>query len=108
MRKVKGEGSYTRKSDGAEINYAFEYDVLESVKDISETELLALSNRMLKVDGNNTSREKAKSANGDSTARVLSPEEKEERKQARKADGDLLKLIRAKGLSQADLADLLK
>jgi len=108
MRTVKGQGSYTRKVDGSEVVYDFEYKVLENVSDVSEAELLALANRMLKVDGNNVSREKAKTANGDSTARLLTPEQKEANKQARKADSNLLKLIKAKGLSEADLADLLK
>ena len=107
-RVVKGQGCYTRKATGEEISYDFEYKVLENVGDVSEAELLALANRMLKVDGNNVSREKAKTANGDSTARLLTPEQKEANKLSRKADSNLLKLIKAKGLSEADLADLLK
>ena len=67
-----------------------------------------MANRMLKVDGNNVAREKAKTANGDSTVRLLTPEQREANKQARKADSNLLKLIKSKGLSEADLADLLK
>ena len=108
MRTIKGEGSYTRKATGEDIDYSFEYKVLEGVEDIPSAELLALANRMLKVDGNNVAREKAKTANGDSTARLLTPEQKEANKQARKADSNLLRLIKSKGLSEADLADLLK
>jgi hypothetical protein len=107
MRKVKGEGSYTNK-EGVEVSYSFDYAVLEVVNDIGEVELLALANRMLKVDANNTSRESAKRANGDSTARVMTAEQKEANKQSRKADSTLLKLIKAKGLSLDDLNDLLK
>ena len=108
MRTIKGEGSYTRKATGEDIAYQYEYKVLESIDDVAEVEVLALANRMLKVDGNNVAREKAKTANGDSTARLLTPEQKEANKQARKADSNLLKLIKSKGLSEADLADLLK
>ena len=108
MRTIKGEGSYTRKATGEDIAYQYEYKVLESIDDVAEVEVLALANRMLKVDGNNVAREKAKAANGDSTARLLTPEQKEANKQARKADSNLLKLIKSKGLSEADLADLLK
>ena len=108
MRTIKGEGSYTRKATGEDIAYDYEYKVIEDISDISSAEILALANRMLKVDGNNTAREKAKSANGDSTVKPLTPEQKEANKQSRKADSNLLKLIKAKGLSEADLADLLK
>jgi hypothetical protein len=109
MRVVKGEGTYTRKSDGKEVSYDFEYKVVESINDIGEVEALALLNRMLKVDANNVAREKAKVANGDSTARVLSPEEKEARKQERKANSELLKIIKAKGISSKEqLASLLQ
>ncbi len=108
MRTVKGEGSYTRKADNADVAYSFEYKVLESLEDMSEAEILALCNRMLKVDGNNTSREKAKVANGDSTARILTAEEKEARKAGRKADSELLKALKAKGMTLEDLQALLK
>ena len=107
MRTVKGQGSYTRKADGSDVSYDFEYRVLESIEDIAEAEVLALANRMLKVDGNNTSREKAKSVNGDSTARIMSAEEKEANKVKAKADRELLKALKAKGISIADLEKLL-
>jgi hypothetical protein len=108
MRKVQGEGTYTRKSDGTEISYSFEYEVVESIKDIGEAEALALINRMLKVDANNVAREKAKVANGDSTARVLTPEQKEANKKARKELSDLVKLGKAKGMSVADIIALVR
>ena len=107
MRQVNATGSYTRKTTGEEVSYDFAYDVLEQVTDMSEAELLALVNRMLKVDANNTAREKAKSVNGDSTARMLTPEQKEANKVTRKADRELLAMIKGKGLSEADIKALL-
>ena len=65
----------------------YEYSVIDNVEDLPEVEALALCNRMLKVDANNQAREKAKSANGDSTAKVLTPEEREANKLARKEQG---------------------
>ena len=106
MRTIKGEGQYTRKATGESISYEFEYSVVESISDIAETESLKLINRMLKIDANNTAREKTKSANGDSTAKVLTPEQKEANKQARKADSELLKLLRSKGLSIEDIQNI--
>lgn len=109
MRKVNGEGSYTRKGTGEEIVYSYEYPVLESTSDVNEGELLAIANRMLKVDANNVAREKAKAANGDSTARVLTPEEKERRKAERHEQGAIIKALKAKGFgSLADIEKLLK
>ena len=108
LRDVNGDGSYTRKSTGEEMPYNFVFKVLEDVGDIPKAEILALANRMLKVDANNTAREKSKVANGDSTARVLTAEEKAERKSQRQKDSNLLKVIKSKGLSLADLEDLLK
>jgi len=111
MRTIKGEGSYTRKATGEEIIYQYDYKVLEDISDVSEVELLKLANRMLKQDGNNPAREKAKSLNGDSSVKPLTPEQKEANKQARKADGADLKMIREEakrqGISVIDLLALI-
>lgn len=100
MRTVKDNGSYTSKKSGQEVGYSFEFTVLDTVEDMASAEVLALANRMLKVDANNKAREKTKSDNGDSTARILTAEEKAERKEQRQKDSADLKAIRALALSQ--------
>jgi hypothetical protein len=107
MRKVQAQGTYTSKKSNTEVSYDFEYAVLESISDIASDEVLKLANRMLKVDGNNTAREKAKSANGDSTAKVLTPEQKEANKQERKGLATLKAKAKAKGMSIEDLMELI-
>jgi hypothetical protein len=107
MRKVQAQGSYTRKSSGEDIPYQYEYTVLEAQDDVSILEMIKLANRMLKVDGNNTAREKAKSANGDSTAKVLTPEQKEANKVERKGLATLKAKAKAKGMSIEDLMELI-
>ena len=106
MRKVQAQGTYTSKKSNAEVSYDFEYAVLESISDLSADEVLKLANRMLKVDGNNTAREKAKSANGDSTAKVLTPEQKEANKTERKLISSIIKQGKAKGMSLQDIMKL--
>ena len=50
---------------------------------------------MVKVDANNTSREKAKSANGHSTRAVMSEEDKAQKKVERQANKQLLEALKA-------------
>ena len=112
MRTVKGEGNYKRKSTGEDINFEYTFPVYEGfdelVQALGKDKVLAMNNQTLKEDARNNSAGLAKTANGDSSVKPLTPEQKEANKQSRKADSNLLKLIKAKGLSEADLADLLK
>lgn len=107
MRTVKDSGGYIRRSTGAEIRFDFEYTVLEGASDIAPAELLALANRMLKVDAGNTARAKAKADNGDAAVRVLSPEEKSRRKAESKEVRELIRLAKAQGMNANDLKMLL-
>lgn len=111
MRTVKGEGQYTRKSTGEDVSYAYEFPVYESLEEaiekLSSAKALAMLNQTSKEDCANNARENAKRANGDSTARILTPEEKEANKAKAKADRELLKALKAKGLSLADLEKLI-
>lgn len=107
---IQGSGQYTVKASGEVVNYDFEYDVFESIQDaidtLGEDKALQTIQRMVKVDANNTAREKAKTANGHSTRKVLTEEEKAERKAQRQADKKLLEALKAKGISMEDLANL--
>ena len=121
MRTVKGEGSYTRKATGEEISFVFEFPVIEDgdvvfqiLSDVVKAMLsdkkltvLQILNQTLKEDCRNDASGKAKSVNGDSTARILTAEEKEANKVKAKADRELLKALKAKGVSIADLEKLL-
>ena len=107
MRKVKGEGMYTRKATGEEIGYAYEYPVYEAfdelVQALGKERVLAISNQTLKEDNANNSREEAKRTNGDSSVRLLSSEEKEARKAQAREDRGLLKALKASGASVEDV-----
>ena len=93
-KEINSSGNYTVKETGESVSYDFTFDSFESVEDcietLTESKVLALVQRMVKVDANNTAREKAKSANGHSTRVVLTEEEKADKKQARQADKALL------------------
>ena len=111
MRKVQGEGKYTVEDTGQEVSYPYEFRVFEDKADIELEVLLSLANRQEKVDCNNEARVKARAANGHSTARVLTPEEKEQRKSQRKEDNADLKAIKAEakrqGMSVAEMLALI-
>ena len=98
-KQIESSGKYTVKDTNEQVNYNFTYDVFESIDDalesLGEAGCLKLIQRMVKVDANNTAREKAKSANGHSSKPVLSEEEKAKRKAQRQADKELLKALKA-------------
>ena len=110
MRTVQGEGQYAVEDTGQVVTYPYEFRVFEDKADIELEVLLSLANRQEKVDCNNVAWAKARTANGHSTVRVLTPEEKEQRKAQRKEDGADLKAIKAEakrqGLSVAELLAL--
>ena len=98
MKDYNGNGQYTVKATGEVVSYEYDYTQMTSIDDIEEygtDKALSLINRMLKVDSNNQSREKAKVANGHSTAKVLTEDEKLERKEGRAKDRELLKKLKA-------------
>ena len=115
MKKVNAQGSYTIPKDfdnaGAEVNFDFSYEIYdtlaEAIKELGgETKVLAMINQTHKEDCRNNASGSAKSANGHSTRAVLTPEEKEARNQERKADRELLKVLKSKGLSLKDLMNM--
>lgn len=96
---IESSGKYTVKDTGETVEYTFTYRSFESIDDALETlgeaKCLALIQRMEKVDANNTSREKAKSANGHSTRPVMSEEEKAAKKADRATNKKLLEALKA-------------
>ena len=110
-KTIEAQGTYKVPTQfdnaGDEISYSYEYTVIDTAQDaidtLGEAKVKSLVQRMLKVDGNNLAREKAKSANGHSTRQPLTEEEKADRKAKRAEDKCLLDLIKSKGLSLEDI-----
>ena len=110
-KMVKSSGQYTAP-DGKAVAYEFEFEQFDSLQDaiavLGEPEALKTIQRMVKVDANNTTREKAKVANGHSTRVVQTEEQKAKAKVQRQSDKALLDAIKAKGVtSLSDLEALL-
>lgn len=105
-KTITAQGSYNSPT-GESITYDFNYVVIDSIDDavdtLGEDKVKACIQRMLKIDANNTAREKAKVENGHSTRKPMSEEEKAQAKQKRQADKELLSLLKSKGLTLADL-----
>lgn len=110
-KKIQGTGQY-KSPAGENVTFSFEYEAFDSLQDavavLGEADVLALVQRMVKVDASNTSREKAKVANGHSVRKAMSEEDKAEAKKERQANKALLDAIHAKGIgSIEDLRKLL-
>ena len=97
--EINSSGNYTVKETGESVSYDFTYNAFDNINDcietLSEAKVLALVQRMVKVDANNTAREKAKSVNGHSTRAVMTEEQKAEKKAERAADKGLLEALKA-------------
>ena len=99
MKEIISQGNYTAK-DGTVKSYDFSYNQYDTLQDAiadgGEAQALKDLQRMRKVDANNTAREKAKIANGDSTRQPMTEEQKAAAKAERQANKALLERIRAK------------
>ena len=108
-KNITAQGTY-KAPTGEDITYDFNYLVIDSIEDaiseLGEDKVKSTIQRMLKIDANNVAREKAKSANGHSTRKPMSEEQKAEAKQARQADKELLAILKQKGLSLKDLMNM--
>ena len=106
---IQASGTY-KSPQGEDVNYPFEYLVIDSIDDaiaeIGEEKVKSNIQRMLKLDANNISREKAKIANGHSTRKPMSEEQKAQAKIERQANRDLLAMLKAKGITAETLASL--
>ena len=108
---IESTGRYTAPN-GAEVTYGFQYEQLDSLQDAiatlgGEKEVLKAVQRMVKVDANNTSREKAKVENGHSSRASMTEEQKAQAKAKRQSDAQLLKALKEQGItSLSDLKNL--
>lgn len=107
-KTIEAQGEYKVKSTGEMVQYDFEYvafdSLEEAIEQLTEAEVLKRVQRMTKVDASNTARESAKVANGHSSRKAMSEEEKAEAKAKRAQDKALLDKI--KHLSPEQLAKL--
>jgi len=98
MKSIKSSGEYTYKEDGTKHTFEYDFPVYanldEATDELGEVKILSMVNQTSKEDCANNSREATKRANGHSTERVLTPEEKESRKQSRREDRELLKALK--------------
>ena len=105
MKTIQTNGTYTAPN-GQDVSYQFEYPQFDSLQDalasLGEPEILKLVQRMVKVDANNTTREKAKVANGHSSRKVQTEEEKAKAKADRQQAKSILDLLKAKGIKNLD------
>ena len=115
MRKIDAKGSYSIPegfdNPGSDVSFEFQYEVYDTLQEAiqalgGENKVLAMINQTHKEDCRNNASGSAKSENGHSKERNLTPEEKEARKQKSKADRELLAVLKSKGLSLKDLLNM--
>ncbi len=105
MKTLQDKGKY--KAPNAEIvyfDYSFQaYDSLQdAVVNLGEGEVLALVNRMSKVDSRNTTSASVQAQNGHSKRKVMTPEQKVQAKAKRATLSAMAKLLDAKGISSVE------
>ena len=104
-KSISTTGSY-KAPNGQDISYSYTFEQYDSLQDavgvLGEPEVLKLVQRMSKVDANNTTREKAKVANGHSTRVVQTEAQKAEAKAQRQSNKALLDLLASKGIKSLD------
>lgn len=102
MNMIDSKGEYTVKATGVKVSYNFSFMAFANLDDaiatLGEAKAFEAIQRMVKVDSNNTAREKAKSANGHSSVVKQTEEQKAKAKVSRQADKVLLAAIKAKML----------
>ena len=112
MKMIQTTTGYTVPNTSEKVSVPFEYpdfgsSFTEAVEYFGgEAGALKALQQTAKEDCGNNSREKAKVANGHSTRPVMSEEAKAKSKAERQEISNLLKSARAKGISLADLKDL--
>ena len=107
---IKSSGEYKSKTSGETVGYEFEYvaftDLNDAIELLGEPEVLKRVQRMTKVDASNTAREAAKTANGDSTRKAMSEEDKAERKAERASNKALLDKLKKLSPAQREALGL--
>ena len=101
MKNLTTSGKY-KAPNGQEVVYNYTFPAFDSLQDavasLGEAEVLSLTQRQTKVDHNNLEREKVRVANGHSTRKPQTEEEKARAKADRQANASLLAALKAKGI----------
>lgn len=107
---MNGQGEYKVKNTGETVSYEFEYpsfdNLQEMIAEVGEDKVFKNAQRMLKVDASNTARESAKVANGHSTRKAMSEDEKSQAKAQRAEDKALLAKIKSMSASDREALGL--
>lgn len=113
---MNAQGIYNVKESGEKVSYDFDYLVLQgdtaeakiesAISELGADKVAGSLQRIIKVDANNTAREKAKVANGHSARQPMTEEQKATAKADRTANKEILEALKAKGLTLADIANL--
>jgi hypothetical protein len=100
MKTITSAGQYLSKKSGSNVNFEFEYTAFDSLEEaidnLGKDKVLKDLQRMVKLDASNTARESAKVANGDSTRKVMSEEEKAQAKAERASTKSVIDTMKAK------------
>ena len=109
MKELQGSCNY-KAPTGETITTEFAYPVYDTIEEASaelgEAKVLGMVNQTKKEDIANTTREQAKVANGHSTAKKMTEEEKAVKKQERAANKQLIEVLKAKGLTLEDIQSM--
>lgn len=106
MAKVITSNGQYQSPQGQAVSYEFQYESFDSLQDaiatLGEPEALKSIQRMVKVDANNTAREKAKVANGHSVRKAMTEEQKASAKKERQTNAAILKALSEKGVKSLE------
>lgn len=109
-KEITAQGQYTVKDSGEVVSYDFTYTAFESIQDVidakGEAWALSLVQRQHKVDENNLTREKTRNKNGHSTRATMTEEQKAEAKSERAELKSIASVLKAKGLTLADIENM--
>ena len=103
MKQLNDNASYYSKTQKRTIDVPISYpeyeldvdvEITSNIEGVTPEKILRDFNRMVKLDVQNPAREKVKTANGDSTRKALTSEQKLANKVKRQADDDLLRRVK--------------
>lgn len=106
MKNIDTIGSY-KAPNGQNVEFPVTYPQFENLQDAvsfagGEGEALKLIQRMVKVDAGNVAREKAKVANGHSSRKPQTEEQKAAAKAERASSKALLEALKARGIKSVE------
>ena len=105
MITLKDTGKY-KAPNGEVVIFEYEFKAYSTIQDavssLGDSEVLALVNRMSKVDSRNTTSQTTQSANGHSKTKVMTPEQKVQAKAKRAVLSAMAKMLDSKGITSVE------